>query len=85
VRVGTGAWGREHGNGSVGMGVWSESMGTTAWGRERITVILLSDYSEWFFDQLISFLTLAWKNEDDFYSPFIGFFSSFTKKEHVNS
>ena len=32
-RVGTGAWGRERGDGSVGTG--DGSVGTGAWGRER--------------------------------------------------
>ena len=57
-------WGWEHGDGSVGMGEWDESLETTAWGRELLSVILFSDYFECFFDKMISFLTLAWKNGD---------------------
>ncbi len=58
------SWGWEHGDDSVGMGAWDESVGTTAWGRELFSVILFSDYLECIFDQMTSFLTLAWKNGD---------------------
>ena len=33
--MGTGAWGRECGDGSMGTGAWGGSMGTGALGRER--------------------------------------------------
>ncbi len=58
------SWGREHGDDSMGMGAWDESIRTTAWGWELFSVILFSDYFECFLKQMISFITLAWKNGD---------------------
>jgi hypothetical protein len=40
---GTISWGWEHGDGSMGMGAWDESVGTTALRREHFSVILFSD------------------------------------------